>query len=99
MAKSFSNKIFGVGFGVGFVSFVLISQYIDRSGRGICFDCAEKFGYPFYYLETGGAAFDSRYLWGGIALDLLAASFVGLASGLLISSIYSHLFQHNDKLD
>ena len=90
MSKLILNKWFYLGFGLGILLFVLASHFVDRLNRPICFDCTEKFGLPFRYLETGGQAFSSRYLWDGVFLDLFCAVIVGTILGLVFSKISAY---------
>ena len=93
MSKLIQNRWFGLGFGFGILLFVSVSHFVDRIDRPICFDCGEKFGFPFRYLKTGGQAFSSKYLWDGVFLNLLCALIVGTILGLVFSKISTHFTQ------
>ncbi len=78
---------FFVGFLANLIGFVLITHYFDRRGRGICFDCSERFGFPFAYLETGGQAFDDRFIWPGLIGNVLLAIALSTIVGWLVSML------------
>gem|GEM_PF-3081997 len=97
MRNILRRKSFYFGFLTGFAAFVLLTHYVDRLNRPICFDCGEKFGIPFHYLETGGQAFSSRYIWEGLILNLICTLLVGVLTGLVIQSICMSFWAHKDK--
>jgi hypothetical protein len=59
----------------------------------VCFDCGQKFGLPFRYLETGGQAFSEHFFWGGLIGNILAAIAVSFLIGLLFYFITKRLFE------
>lgn len=79
MGKIVIDRVFASLFAVFFAAAVFFFHYMDRNGRGICFDCAEDFGWPFVYLQTGGQAFGERYIWSGVILNLVLVSIVAFA--------------------
>jgi putative flippase GtrA len=94
MRRLFGNRAFSVGCIVGFLFFVLTAEYIDKKNRPICFDCAERFGFPFAYLETGGQAFSERIVWSGLIADLLIAFAFSFIIGAVVNFIWSRFIQN-----
>ena len=78
--------------------FFLTMDYIDHSGRGICFDCGEKFGFPFRSLETGGQAFDSRIIWLGLIGNILIATLCSFLVGSAFKFLWVKLVPQNASL-
>jgi hypothetical protein len=76
------------GFILGLLGFVLITGYIDKRARPICFDCHETFGFPFTFLETGGLEHTQRYIWSGILANLALALPFGLIVGILVKRVF-----------
>lgn len=87
--KRRSFRFFGVGFIAGFIIFILVTHYIDRRNRGVCFDCAESFGVPFTYLVTGGQLFSERIVWAGVLGNLVIAVLVGLTVGYFVQVLFA----------
>jgi hypothetical protein len=98
MNKIFKYKAFVVGFLISFVSFFLMTDLIDKKGRSICFDCGEKFGFPFYALEMGGQAFDKHYLWLGLIGNILVALIFSFAVGLIFKFTWSKISSRHSSL-
>ncbi len=95
MKKRFGWQ-FVVAFGIGFLGFILFAHYIDRRNRVICFDCAEEFGFPFTYLETGGQMFAERMVWQGLFGNLIIAMLVGVVLGFIWNIISPKLLFRKD---
>lgn len=95
MSKFFRSRIFIFGFFVGFIIFFLITDYVDKKDRGICFDCEEKFGFPFYFLETGGQAFSERYILSGLIGNILFALICSFILGLIFKFVWQKSQREN----
>jgi hypothetical protein len=94
MNKIFRSKAFVFSFLIGFASFFFVTDYIDKKDRSICFDCGEKFGFPFHFLETGGQVFDRHYLWFGLIADVLIAVIFSFIIGLIFTFLWLKILSH-----
>lgn len=91
MKNLIKNKAFDIGFIIGMFLFILINLWVEkiRRGTGICFDCVEEYGFPFFYLETGGNPSFMKILWIGLIGDIFIAIFFSFIIGLIFKFLWS----------
>jgi hypothetical protein len=98
MNKIFENKAFIIGFILGFISFLYITEEIDGQNKVLCFDCGMKTGFPFPYHQGSGYVGDGQILWFGLIADILIAVFFSFILGLIFKFVASKMAARNIEL-
>ena len=93
MKNLIRNKVFFIGFIIGIFLFLLLNLWVEKIRRGtsICFDCVEKYGFPFFYLESGGNPSFIKTLWFGLIADISFAIVFSFFLGLFLKFVWSKI--------
>ena len=89
MLNEIWNKTFALGFLAGWLLVLVANIYsYNEMAETECFDCVVGFGWPFRFYETGGFVTITRILWYGLVTDVLLATGLSVAMGLLSRRLF-----------
>ncbi len=90
MRKLIVTKSFILGFISGCILFLCLNYYtVMQAFDDMCFHCMRRFGFPFFFMETGGAVTHTNIFWFSLLADvLIALAFSGMI-GLIFKFIWS----------
>lgn len=95
---SFRDKSFVFGVIAGYAVFFVAGGSIGEKNRPICFDCIQRYGFPFTSYEIGGYATQSHIIWPGLIANILIASIFSVIVGWVSYVLITKLLQAIERL-